>query len=233
MNDNFQFGISKSFPCNYLSEQQERLLIALDPKLQNGQAYGWLMGLGFRRSGEQVYRPHCLQCKACQAIRVMVEQFMPSTSQRRNYKKNTRYRIIYNHGDISHYYPLYERYINTIHSDGAMFPANLAQYQSFLANNLVEQCYIEIWHKSELIGVAITDILVDALSAVYSFYDPKYRHAGLGVFAILVQIQLAKLLGKQYLYLGYQIDACRKMNYKDRYFPHQRFIDNQWKLITK
>jgi leucyl-tRNA---protein transferase len=232
MTENFQFGISKTFTCNYLPAEQERLLIAVDAKLHNATSYAWLMSLGFRRSGEQIYRPYCMHCEACQAIRVLVAKFQPSASQRKTNKKNSEYRVVYNNGSIDAYYPLYQRYINTIHSDGTMFPANFKQYQEFLTCTLVSQCFIEIWHQDKLLSVAITDLLPDALSAVYTFYDPDYRHKALGVFSILSQLELAKLLNKQYLYLGYQIDACQKMNYKDRYFPYQRFIHNQWKLIT-
>jgi arginine-tRNA-protein transferase len=59
MHDNsYKLGISKIFPCNYLPEQQERLLIAVDDRLANSESYSWLMTQGFRRSGDQSYRPH-------------------------------------------------------------------------------------------------------------------------------------------------------------------------------
>ena len=82
MKPEFKLGITKEFPCNYLPEQNERLLIAVDERLHNPAHYNWLMHHGFRRSGDQIYRPHCVNCNQCQSIRVVVDKFKPTTSQR-------------------------------------------------------------------------------------------------------------------------------------------------------
>ena len=95
MNDNnFKLGITKTFDCNYLPKQQERLLIAIDDRLQTSENYSWLMSQGFRRSGEQIYRPHCLHCSACKSIRVLAQQFNPSRSQKRLLKKAENFKIV-------------------------------------------------------------------------------------------------------------------------------------------
>ena len=130
------------------------------------------------------------------------------------------------------YYPLYEKYINEIHCDGAMFPATPAQFESFTENNITKQLYIEIYHDEKLISVGVCDDLDNALSAVYTFYHPGYRKYGLGVLSILKQIEICQQLQREILYLGYQIDECEKMNYKSRFKPHQILIDNQWKTVN-
>lgn len=114
-----------------------------------------------------------------------------------------------------------------------MYPATYDQYESFLATDITEQLFIETWDDDVLISVAVTDNLDNALSAVYTFYHPDYRKAGLGVLSILNQIRICAELNKPYLYLGYQIDDCQKMNYKDRYFPHQRLVQNSWIIVNK
>ncbi|MGJ8692374.1 MAG: arginyltransferase [Thalassotalea sp.] len=233
MNENLKFGITSEFTCNYLPDKQERLLVAVDEKLHNEKYYTWLMQEGFRRSGDQIYRPHCQHCRACESLRVVVNDFCASKSQKRLLKKNQHLQMKVASKIQDNYYPLYEKYINTLHSDGSMFPANKEQYSSFIRSNITQQLFIEIWHDELLISVAVTDNLVDALSAVYTFYDPDYRKSGLGVFSILNQLQLAEKMHKKYLYLGYQIDDCQKMNYKNRYFPHQRLSENNWKTINK
>jgi arginine-tRNA-protein transferase len=233
MSNTLKFGVTKSFPCNYLSAQEERLLVAIDEESNQTNNYSWLMSIGFRRSGDQIYRPHCENCAACQSIRVLVNAFVFSASQRKLWRKNSNLRVVYNTGEFEQYYSLYEQYINNIHADGAMYPANKEQFDQFLDCSITSQCFVETWLDNELICVAVTDVLDDALSAVYTFYHPKFRKLGLGVFSILSQINLTKLLNKPYLYLGYQIDDCQKMNYKDRYMPYQRLINNQWKLFTK
>ncbi|MBU2892522.1 arginyltransferase [Colwellia sp. D2M02] len=231
-NTSFKLGVTQEFPCNYLPEQNERLLIAVDERLQNNKSYSWLMEQGFRRSGEQSYRPHCLQCNACQSIRVLVNQFTPSKSQRRSKKRNSHFIIKESNTLKDSYYPLYENYINTCHSDGSMFPANIEQFRSFLSCQLTQQLFIETWliedDLEQLICVAVTDVLSNALSAVYTFYHPEFKAHGLGVFSILTQIEICQQRALPYLYLGYQIDECQKMNYKNRYHPHERFINDRW-----
>tara|TARA_R110000744_G_C19227317_1_gene547762 strand:+ start:267 stop:968 length:702 start_codon:yes stop_codon:yes gene_type:complete len=233
MSVNYKLGITKPFPCNYLPEQEERLLIAIDSNLHNSEHYGWLMQQGFRRSGNDIYRPHCIACQACQSLRVLVKDFMPSKSQKRLLKRNHSFSVTVSKEIKASYYPLYERYINTIHRDGSMFPASNAQFQSFTDNDITEQCYVEIWHDDRLISVAVTDEIPDGLSAVYTFYHPNYRKHGLGVFSILQQIEIAAQLKREFLYLGYQIEECNKMNYKNRYSPHQILVENQWQTVNK
>ncbi len=233
MSLNYKLGITKSFPCNYLPEQQERLLIAVDDSLHDSEHYGWLMQQGFRRSGNEIYRPHCIACKACQSLRVLVKDFTPSKSQKRLLKRNQPFTVTSSDEVKANYYQLYEQYINTIHCDGSMYPASQAQFQSFTQNDITEQRFIEIWHDKLLISVAVTDDIPDGLSAVYTFYHPNYRKHGLGVFSILKQIEIAALLNRDYLYLGYQIEGCTKMNYKNRYFPHQILVENQWQTLNK
>lgn len=233
MNNSFQLGVSQPFPCNYLPDKEERLLIAVDQRLQSSHHYSWLMNQGFRRSGDQIYRPYCEQCSACQSLRVIVDDFTPSKSQKRNQQKNKQLTVNIARELKEDYYQLYETYINEVHSDGAMYPANYEQYSNFLRCKLTEQVFIELWDEDLLVSVAVTDVLNNALSAVYTFYHPDYKNRGLGVYSILNQINVAKQFEKPYLYLGYQIDDCRKMNYKNRYFPHQILKENRWQTINK
>lgn len=233
MPNDYQFGITQPFTCNYLADEEERLLVAVDERLHNTEQYSWLMANGFRRSGSQIYRPHCINCSACKSIRVISSQFVLSKSQKRLMNKNKAYSLTISHEAKDIYYELYENYINTIHHDGSMFPANMAQYETFTQSNVSEQLFIETWDGDKLISVAVTDILVDALSAVYTFYHPDYRSNGLGVFSILNQIKLTNDYKKTFLYLGYQIDSCQKMNYKNKYYPYQELIENSWITTNK
>ena len=233
MNTSYQLGVSQTFPCNYLPKQQERLLIAIDDRLQNADSYSWLMHQGFRRSGDQIYRPYCENCNACQSIRVITQAFKPSKSQKRLIKKNKHLVVATSHQLQDYYYPLYEHYINKVHHDGTMYPPSYEQYKNFLGSQLCQQLFIELWDEKELVSVAVTDQLIDGLSAVYTFYHPDYRDQGIGVYSILNQIQMAVHLRKPFLYLGYQIDDCQKMNYKNRYFPYQILRENRWQTINK
>ena len=63
---------------------------------------------------------------------------------------------------------------------------------------------------------------------MYTFFDPDYASRSLGHFAILSQIHEARERDLDYLYLGYWIRDCGKMNYKRRYKPLQAFIGDRW-----
>jgi arginine-tRNA-protein transferase len=67
---------------------------------------------------------------------------------------------------------------------------------------------------------------------MYTFYDPEFEARSLGTYAILTQLQLALHMGRTYLYLGYQVDNCKKMNYKSSYLPHERLENKVWKKYT-
>jgi arginine-tRNA-protein transferase len=228
-----KFGITTPFTCSYLPEQDERLLVFMSETQPTIAEYDFLIGAGFRRSGTQVYRPHCEACKACESIRLPVHMFRSSKSQKRIMKRNQDLTVRISNSDKPEYYPLYESYINQRHDDGSMYPATLEQYQGFILSPWNNALFIELYANDELIGVAVTDNLESSLSALYTFFKPEEQQRSLGSFAILQQIELAKSLNKPFLYLGYQIDTCQKMSYKQNFLPHERFFNDKWQLITK
>ena len=75
--------------------------------------------------------------------------------------------------------------------------------------------------------MAVIDHVKDGLSALYTFFEPSLSKQSLGTFFILQQIDQCKKMQMPFLYLGYQIDKCDKMNYKNKFYPHQRFQNNQ------
>jgi len=227
-----QFGLTSTFPCSYLEEQEEKLVMLISPEKYAKDYYPLLMSIGFRRSGEDVYRPYCINCQACQSLRIPCASFVLSKSQKRLWNRNKHFTIQKSKTAKESYYPLYERYINEIHSDGLMYPANQEQFDSFITSTWGNISFIEIYDKDILISVSITDELVtstsSAWSAFYCFYSPDYLQHSLGKYAVLQQLRLASDRGVEFLYLGYYIQQCQKMNYKNQFNPHQRFINQEW-----
>jgi arginyl-tRNA--protein-N-Asp/Glu arginylyltransferase len=228
-----KFGLTQQFDCSYLSDKKERLLVYVDEQQADVSQYELLINSGFRRSGEQIYRPHCKTCHACQSLRIPVAQFTPSQSQKRVLSKNQDIEVVLSEKDKPIYYPLYEQYINARHRDGSMFPATYEQYYSFIGCEWANPVFLECYIDKELVAVAVTDNLNASFSALYTFFRPDMAKRSVGTLAILKQIEQAKLRNKQYLYLGYQVDACQKMNYKRNFYPHERLIDNKWHYFSK
>lgn len=232
-----KFGLTQSFACSYLPDENEQLLVFAEADQDLRYRYGQLIQAGFRRSGEQIYRPHCPACDACQSIRIPVNEFTPSRSQRRVLKKNSCLETNFSESPKDTYYPLYEKYIVARHRDGSMFPPSQEQFQGFIDCWWNQPVFIEAYQNDQLIAVAVTDDIVHSdgttsFSAFYTFFEPELTERSMGTWMILQQIAFAAKLDRRYLYLGYQIDNCNKMNYKSNFFPHERLFDNKWQKIT-
>ncbi|GAB3272292.1 arginyltransferase [Parahaliea aestuarii] len=220
--------------CSYLRDQEATTLF-IDPRQEVDQhLYSSLSTLGFRRSGNHVYRPHCGQCKACIPARIPVQDFQPRRNQRRSLRQN-RDLSVERTADIrdNQAYHLYQRYIEQRHADGDMFPPDREQYESFLNNAWDCTRYYRFYDHRRLLAVAVVDVMIDGLSAIYTFFDPDEQQRGLGSYAILWQIEQAREMGLHYLYLGYWIEACKKMAYKADYQPLELLLDNRWRRLAE
>lgn len=225
-------GLSQEFPCSYLPNRQEQLLVILEPSCYCSEQFELLLSLGFRRSGNQIYRPHCAACSACNSVRVLANTFIPTKSQKRKLNKaKNRFNVKYSTTERPQYYPLYSKYIRLRHHDGAMFPPDKTQFDSFLFCSWLTITFIELWDADTLIAVAVTDCMNNAISAIYTFFDPDYDQYSLGTVMILHQLKFAKKHNKQFVYLGYQIDECTKMKYKTQFLPAQKHVNEQWLAI--
>lgn len=215
--------------CSYLAGKKARTLF-VDPEFTIDEEFHTRLNeIGFRRSGAHLYRPHCDDCDQCIPCRIVINEFKPSQRFRRVMNKNNDLTVnpVVSIASNEHY-KLYEEYINERHNDGDMHPPSRQQYQSFLLTGRRDTLYLEIRHEEKLIGVMICDRLLNALSAVFTFYDPKLTKRSLGSFAILWQIEAAKRLKLSHLYLGYWIKDCKKMNYKSQFKPYELLQPGGW-----
>lgn len=221
--------LTGDYPCNYLPDRQARNLV-VDPDSVDQPLYQQIIRLGFRRSGDHVYRPHCAACQACQSLRIDVAAFRTDRSQRRVWKRNQDLRLtIRRFDDDPEHYRLFSRYVRHRHPDGGMDQTSPEAYRSFLTSRWCDTRLWEFRHGQSLLCAAVVDHLDDALSAVYTYYRPQASDRGLGTYAILRQIAEASRRGLSWVYLGYQIDGCARMAYKARFRPHQRFRDGRWR----
>ena len=224
-----RIGLTPEHGCSYLPDEAEQLMVLLDDKHRNPVGYENLLVAGFRRSGNDLYRPHCQGCSACHSLRIPVRQFTASRSQKRIQHNNRDIRLVLSTQDKPEYYDLFARYIHERHHDGSMFPATRNQYDGFLLCDWLTPYFLEFRLNQQLVALAITDPLPHSLSAMYTFFDPAFADRSLGTLAILTQLKLAQRMNRQWLYLGYQVDACRKMKYKTKVHPHELLCCHEWK----
>jgi arginine-tRNA-protein transferase len=220
--------------CSYL-EDEEATTLFIDPRQPVDQTlYSNLSMLGFRRSGNHIYRPHCSHCNACVPARIPVEDFRPSRTQRRCLARNADLTVRSREDQPdSESYDLYDRYIRARHADGDMYPPDRAQFESFLNNPWGCSEYVEFREGQRLLAVAVVDRMLDGLSAIYTFYEPEAEARSLGRYAILWQVERCRKEQQPYVYLGYWIRNCRKMAYKADYRPLELLVNNQWQRSTE
>jgi len=241
--DTPQFYLTAPSPCPYLPGREERkvfthLVGERAPELNDLLTHG-----GFRRSQSIAYRPACETCRACVSVRVVVEDFRPTRSMRRVLDRNSdlvaEMRVPV---PTSEQYSVFRGYLDSRHRDGGMADMTVLDYAMMVEDSHVETRVVEFRRRGPdsritgrgngpLLGVALTDVLSDGLSMVYSFFDPNVGDRSLGTFIILDHIARARRLGLPYVYLGYWVKGSKKMDYKGRFLPQERLTGDGWTRI--
>jgi arginine-tRNA-protein transferase len=216
-------------PCGYFAERTAQNLV-IDPAApQLDQLYGPALERGFRRAGGHLYYPYCTSCRACTPCRIDVANFEPDRSQRRCLKRNADLQVIESMaGYNAERHALYERYLRQRHPGGGMDEADASDFRRFLTAPWSPTLFLEFREGSRLLGVAVTDVCLQGLSAVYTFYDPDETSRSLGTYAILQQVALAQRRGLPWIYLGFWIAGHPKMDYKRRFRPMQIRTSEGW-----
>lgn len=227
-----QFYSTAEYECSYFPQRDARSEVAAPAHLIDKQIYSSLVRKGFRRSGLFTYRPQCAACNACLPIRVNVNGFKLSRSYRRIVRKNASLnaRVLPLEWHDEHY-QLYSFYQKIRHPGAGMDDNTEKQYKQFLLTSAVESKLVEFRDSAGLVQiVALVDILDNALSAVYTFFNPHSSNS-LGTYSILWQIQRCQELGLPWLYLGYWIQENQKMSYKSKFQPYQILDQGQWRYV--
>jgi len=215
--------------CNYLSDREAITLFA-DPCFpKNARLYAALADCGFRRSGEHLYTPHCNDCSSCIPVRIPVNEFKSSRSQSRTWKRNKDLQVRKLPAEFNQeHYELYQRYLTSRHPGGGMDNPTQDSYMEFLTAQWAETYFIEMRRDGELVCISVVDQMKNAMSAVYTFFDPDSAKYSLGKYSILYEISDTKRLGLKWLYLGYWVKGCGKMEYKNEYQPMEYYVDHEW-----
>ncbi|MBW8312924.1 MAG: arginyltransferase [Rhizobium sp.] len=216
---------SLEHPCGYWKDRLARDLIIdpTDPHLAS--VYPQALAMGFRRSGGHVYRPYCAGCRACVSVRIPVERFVPNRAQKRCLARNADLELrTAPPRRTEENFALYRRYLDTRHAGGGMDDPAPENFDAFLACRWSPTEFMEFRLDGELVALAVTDVVPDGLSAVYTFFAPELAARSLGSFAILSQVERARRERRGYVYLGFWLEGHPKMAYK-RAYQSLEFLD--------
>ena len=226
---------STPYSCPYIPGNTAHHYTTDSSQYLSKDIYSQLIDLGFRRTGDRLHRPNCLNCKQCISLRIPTADFQASRSQKRCLAKNADLSVeIKPSPDHCEYFDLYNQYILSKHPESEIMHGVEDTFENFLFCNWSETFAVEFRLPSnDLICVSICDPLMQGCSAVYTFYSIEHPQRSLGIFSILKQIELSKEKNLDYLYLGYWIKDCDKMNYKSQFKPCEGFKNEQWTIINE
>lgn len=198
----------------------------LDPAV-----YQVLMDSGFRRSGRVVYRPVCDGCRECVPLRVPVESFRPSRSQRRVLRRNPDLCVEIGPPACSEEkWRLYVDYLRYQH-DGTM-SEGFEGFREYLYGSPTDTIEMTYRLGEHILAVGIVDSCPDCLSSVYCFFDPAEARRSLGVFSALFEIAECRRRGLPFWYAGFYVRECPRMNYKAGYRPGELLCpDGTWRSM--
>ena len=224
--ENTQFFLTAAMPCPYLPGKEERKLFTHLTGRRAEALHQLLSEHGFRRSQNLIYRPACENCTACKSVRIVATDFKPGRRHRRILRRNS---------DIvsrklpakatPQQYELFKTYLTARHEGGGMTQMSYVDYEFMVEDTPVSSTLIEYrvvtpnYREGVLVGVALSDVMNEGLSMIYSFFDPDYDARSLGNYMILDHIQRVVEAGQSYVYLGYWVKNSPKMSYKGDFQP--------------
>jgi arginine-tRNA-protein transferase len=192
------------------------------------ELYEQLLNHGWRRSGSIFYHNNCPGCNLCIPIRVPVERFAPSKSQRKVLRKNRDVTIERHEAHTrSELVELFRRYDMERHDPDSDISEE--SFDRFLGSSPIQTDVMEYRVGDRLVGAGWLDILPEGLSTVYFAFEPAEHKRSLGTFSALKEIELCQELGKPWYYLGYFVPGSPKMSYKTRFRPYQLLMDGEWR----
>lgn len=234
-----RFFVTAPSPCPYLDGREERKVFTELAGADAAELHEALSRVGFRRSQSVAYRPACDGCNACLSVRVVTKEFKPSRSQRRVLNRNSDVRVTAcDPVATAEQYELLTRYLADRHAEGGMAEMDEFEFADMVHSSPVATSVIEyrvfdgepsFANRGKLLAAAITDIVSDGLSMVYSFFDPTIERRSIGSFMILDHIQRARSAGLDYVYLGYWVPESPKMGYKAKFQPLEILGMEGWK----
>lgn len=237
-----QFYLTAPATCPYLPNQMERKVFTHLVGPRAAEMNDLLTQGGFRRSQNIAYRPACESCRACVSVRILAERFAPTKSMKRVLSLNKDIvSSIHASEPSTEQFSLFRRYLDHRHQSGGMSDMSALDYAIMVEDTHVNTRIIEYRtrepgsgidpsKKGELLAVALSDLMSDGLSMVYSFFNPALEHRSLGTFMILDHVARTRALGLPHVYLGYWVDGSDKMGYKTRYLPQEHLTPRGWEL---
>lgn len=209
-------------PCGYLSDREATMEYRVMTEVSPGELE-WMLVRGWRRFGHLYFRPACPGCAECVSLRIPVDQFTPTKSQRRARRRCDHLRVvtrapIVDDKRLALYHAWHEMREHT--RGWRVSRIGVEEYTRTFAEPHPCAREMDYYDADRLVGVGLIDETPTALSSIYFFYHPDVRDLALGVASVLFEMEYAKERGLSHLYLGYRVQECPSTAYKSQFKPH-------------
>ena len=194
------------------------------------EQFDMLLEEGDQRVGGTVFRTECPFCTACEPVRVDVEAFARSRSQRRVWRRNegqvrvelgpptlTRRRV-----------SLWNRHRR---ARGLLTPHSRRDpvgYRDWLVESCAPTSEVRYYEEEKLVALSLLDFGKTSANSAYHYFDPRSDWRSFGVYSVLKEIELCRARGLRWYYLGLWVADCSALFYKTSYYPHERFAAGTW-----
>lgn len=219
-------------PCSYLRDRDATLEHLLMQEVSPEELESMLLR-GWRRFGPAYFRPACQACGECVSLRIPTATFRPTRSQRKARNRCARFRREVGPPRVdTARLALYRRWHAFREEARAWEPSPLTAREYSLQFSFPHPCARELtwWDDTapegpRLVAVGYSDETPRCWSAAYFFYAPELAPLSPGVANVVFQLELARERGLPYVYLGYRVQGCDSLRYKEGFQPHELLRD--------
>lgn len=185
-----------------------------------------LLEQGWRHFGNHFFRYsyafYELDVRQVIPLRIRLDGFSPSKSQRRTLKKNQDLQTIIRPIGITDECELLFARHKTRFSSGV--PESIYDFLSRTpATEPCEAFELAVYETDRLLAVSYFDQAEISASGIYAMFEPDASHRRLGIFTLLKEIEYAIETGKEFYYLGYAYEGRSFYDYKKRFRASEAF----------
>ena len=216
-------------PCPYLPDRMARMPLRWQFRSMDPAEFDRSLASGDRRVGRMLYKTQCPRCSACQPIRIPVDSYAPSKSQKRVWKRNRDIRVETGAATFTpEKLALYNRHKLQRGLSRNEQPMTRRGYEGWFVQSCTRTLEMRYLVEDRLIGVGILDVGARDTSSVYFYFDPDEHKRSLGTFSVMMEVAWLRSQAGRFHYLGLYVEDCRHLVYKAQYYPHERRVGDSW-----
>ena len=191
---------------------------------------------GWRHFGPRFFRYSVMwqdsDWKRVLNLRVPLDEWSPSKSQRRTLRKNGDLQFEFapaNPGEVEE--ALFQRHKQRFRDN---VPESLSDFLGEEPNGVPTPCLqLSVKEDGRLVAASFLDLGLRSCSSIYGIFEPEMADRRLGIFTMLLEMQYAREVGLDFYYLGYACVESSPYDYKKEVKPAWVWNWQRWERFTR